>query len=187
MPEYEWVTADIFTVAEFFTRTECEEAIRRAESLGFSEAPINSAFGPRMRKDIRNNARVIIDDAIWAEELWRRAAVYVPQRREDWRAVGVNERLRCYRYDAGQQFDWHRDGYFERENGDRSHLTFMVYLNEGFEGGETSFEDTVVTPKQGTALFFTHRLLHKGELVVKGRKYAIRTDVMYRRAASSES
>ena len=34
------------------------------------------------------------------------------------------------------EFDWHYDGCFERENGERSFLTFMVYLNEGFAGGD---------------------------------------------------
>ena len=32
-----------------------------------------------------------------------------PETIEGWRAVGVNERLRFYRYDPGQQFDWHTD------------------------------------------------------------------------------
>ena len=51
----------------------------------------------------------------------------------------MNERLRFYRYDIGQQFDWHYDGYFERDNGERSYLTLMVYLNDGlFPVGERS-------------------------------------------------
>ena len=98
----------------------------------------------------------------------------------------MNERLRFYRYDPGRQFDWHYDGCFERENGDRSFITYMIYLNEGFEGGETSFAETSATrrsfqivPRTGLALFFDHPLLHKGEPVVRGRKYVLRTDVMY--------
>lgn len=64
----------------------------------------------------------------------------------------------------------------------------MVYLNDGFEGGETSFEDSYtedsfdefsVTPERGTALFFEHAVHHKGEPVLEGRKYVLRTDVMY--------
>jgi hypothetical protein len=37
--------------------------------------------------------------------------------------------------------DWHQDGYFERYNGERSQFTLMVYLNDGYEGGGTSFID----------------------------------------------
>ena len=63
----------------------------------------------------------------------------LPKRyRKKWSPVGLNERLRLYRYDVGQQFDWHMDGYYERDNGDRSFFTFMVYLNDGFEGGEAA-------------------------------------------------
>jgi hypothetical protein len=111
-------------------------------------------------------------------------------RRGDFTAVGVNERLRFYRYDVGEQFEWHYDGCFERENGERSFLTYMIYLNEGFEGGETHFGGLPaapalvsgrVIPRTGRALVFSHPILHKGEPVVRGRKYVLRTDVMYRR------
>src|SRR5262249_2465416 len=146
---------------------------------GFSDAPINTAFGPRLSQDIRNNTRVMIDDPIGAEQLWRRTIDYVPKYVGNWSAIGVNERFRFYRYDVGQQFDWHYDGAFERSNGDRSRLTFMIYLNDNFEGGHTSFENTNVVPKVGLALFFIHQIRHKGQPVTNGRKYVLRTDVMY--------
>ena len=37
-----------------------------------------------------------------------------------------------------------------------------------------------VTPQPGMALIFDHIQLHKGAPVTSGRKYVIRTDVMYR-------
>ena len=49
--------------------------------------------------------------------------------------VGANERFRCYRYKPGQKFAAHYDGAFERDETERSLLTFMVYLNDDFEGG----------------------------------------------------
>jgi hypothetical protein len=179
MPEYNWITDEIFTVSDFLTVQECAEFVKLAESLGFSEAPINSAFGPQIRKDVRNNTRVMLDDEDRAASLWRRSEVFVPKVLGQWRAVGVNERFRFYRYDVGQQFEWHYDGAFERDNGERSKLTFMSYLNDGFEGGETSFESTSIVPQTGMALFFVHQIRHKGQPVVRGRKYVLRTDVMY--------
>ena len=187
MPEYNWITDEIFTVSEFFTHDECDACIRLAESSGFSDAPINSAFGPQLRQDVRNNTRVMIDDPDRAEQLWQRSIDYVPTFAGDWSAVGFNERLRFYRYDVGQQFDWHYDGAFERPSGERSRLTFMIYLNGSFEGGQTSFENTTVVPKTGLALFFVHQIRHKGQPVTKGRKYVLRTDVMYRYSAQSEA
>lgn len=179
MPEYNFISDEIFTVSDFLTRDECERYIQLAESRGFTDAPINTALGTEIRRDVRNNTRVMIDDPKLAAHLWSRAAEYVPAKLADSAPVGVNERLRFYRYEDGQQFNWHYDGYFERLNGERSRLTFMVYLNDGFEGGHTSFQEHSIAPRAGAALFFVHEILHKGQPVFKGRKYVLRTDVMY--------
>jgi len=58
----------------------------------------------------------------------------------------------------------------------------MVYLNEGFEGGETLFlqPKTVIVPRTGMALFFQHPILHEGCELTRGVKYVLRSDVMYR-------
>jgi len=65
----------------------------------------------------------------------------------------------------------------------------MIYLNDDFEGGSTIFQVESlpggllrVAPKTGMALLFRHDdvLLHSGELVTRGKKYVLRTDVMYR-------
>lgn len=94
-------------------------------------------------------------------------------------AIGLNERFRFYRYDPGQQFATHMDGSFVRQNGERSLLTFMVYLNDAFEGGETVIIETTVKPQKGMALIFQHALVHEGAVVISGRKYVLRSDVMY--------
>ncbi len=181
---------DVFTIEHFLFDEECRELISSSESIGFEAATVNAVGGQQYMPDWRNNTRVIVDDLQRAAWLWDRAAPVVPESIGEWRAVGVNERLRFYRYDPGQQFNWHTDGYFLRENGEKSFLTFMIYLNGGFGGGETSFTDEMadqtfeafaVTPEPGLALFFTHHLCHKGEPVSEGRKYVLRTDVMYRR------
>ena len=105
----------------------------------------------------------------------------------------MNERFRFYRYDPGQRFAPHFDGYFGRENGDRSQLTFMVYLNSDFVGGETKFYDEnrtvrlTVRPAQGMAVGFEHLQLHEGAPVVSGRKYVLRTDVMYAPVRTNET
>src|ERR1700742_3008195 len=133
-----------------------------SERIGYDAAPI-SAFGNEvMRPDIRNNARVMIDDEQLAASLWVRIKSDVPPFLSGRQAIGLNERLRFYRYDPGQKFAMHADGSFKRLNGERSMLTFMVYLNEGFVGGETVFIETTVKPQRGTVLIFHHGLLHEG-------------------------
>ena len=101
-----------------------------------------------------------------------------------WEAIGLNERFRYYRYDPGQKFRPHFDGSFDRTYAEKSLLTFMVYLNEGFAGGWTRFHtdrERFVAPEAGKALVFWHQQLHEGMPVESGRKYVLRTDVMYRR------
>ena len=97
----------------------------------------------------------MIDDEDRAFSLWQEAKNHLPKMIYHRVALGLNERLRFYRYDKGQQFNIHTDGPYRRDNGEVSLLTFMIYLNEDFEGGETTFfnpEKTVVVPKTG--MFF---------------------------------
>ena len=57
----------------------------------------------------------------------------------------------------------------------------MIYLNDNFEGGATSFDDTIIKPKKGAALCFIHEQKHEGSPVITGIKYVLRSDVMYRK------
>jgi predicted 2-oxoglutarate/Fe(II)-dependent dioxygenase YbiX len=179
---------DIFVIHDFLSRAECQRWIDDSEALGYGDAPITTSVGFVMRKDVRDNERVIHDSPKLADAWWQRARPFLPAEWSRWQIVGFNERFRFYRYDPGQKFAKHTDGYFERDNGERSHLTFMVYLNEEFDGGETVFHDIRprlrVKPRTGMALVFNHRRLHEGAPVISGRKYVLRTDVMYRRPVS---
>jgi hypothetical protein len=174
---------DAFVIHDFLSPAECDEFVARSESVGFGDAPISTGRGFVIRKDYRNNERVMIDDPELAARLWERAGPLVPPRILVWRACGLNERFRYYRYDPGQRFAVHADGYYERPNGERSHLTVLLYLNDGFTGGETVIyrrDDLRVVPRRGMALLFRHGFLHEGAPVLSGRKYVLRTDVMYR-------
>lgn len=183
-----WVNDYVFTVDHFLSPEECEKYIRISEDFGYEDALVTSPNGPVSRPGLRNNQRVMFKNEEMAAWLWERARDVVPHEFDGRAAIGVNELLRFYRYDPGQEFNWHQDFAYERDNGEESFLTFMIYLNGNVEGGETSFEDSYsdesfdefkITPKQGMALFFEHAVHHKGEPVTQGRKYVLRTDVMY--------
>ncbi|HEX7375502.1 MAG TPA: 2OG-Fe(II) oxygenase [Pirellulales bacterium] len=178
-PDYLQLADEIFAVRHLFTNAECDDYIALGESMGFAPAPIQGTFGPSYEPNVRNNRRVMFDDPSHATALCDRAWPWIPKQLGFWRAIGVNERLRLYRYDPGEQFEWHIDGAFERQNGERSLITYMVYLNDGFEGGATAFCSQKVFPERGMGLFFRHELRHKGEAVLRGHKYVLRTDVMY--------
>jgi predicted 2-oxoglutarate/Fe(II)-dependent dioxygenase YbiX len=177
----DWSAPLVFTIAEVFGAAVCEAVIARTERSGFDAAPITTAAGFVMRPDIRNNERVMFDDVELAAELFAQIGDALPDRLCGRRPVGVNERFRCYRYQPGQRFAPHYDGAFRRSRSERSELTFMVYLNDGFTGGETAFHDfdVEVSPIRGMALLFQHQLLHEGCAVKSGVKYVLRSDVMY--------
>jgi predicted 2-oxoglutarate/Fe(II)-dependent dioxygenase YbiX len=175
----------IFVIRNFCIPQECEGFIAQSEQAGYDEATITTAYGGVMNKQVRDNARLILDDAELAARLWQRAEALLPRRYRNWTAIGFNERFRFYRYDPGQKFAPHWDGCFRRDTAEQSQLTFMVYLNDGFLGGETRFyldngmPRLEVKPERGMALVFVHKQLHEGAPVADGRKYVLRTDVMY--------
>ena len=173
----------IFELPNVLTATECTQWIARIHSAGTTVATINTTDGVQVESQIRNNRRVIFDDPKWANELFERVKHAVPAEIHEMSLIGINERLRCYEYQAGQRFAPHSDGAFTRSDGERSWYTCMVYLNEGFEGGETIFfvePEVVIRPKTGSALLFQHPIIHEGSELRSGVKYVVRTDLMYR-------
>jgi predicted 2-oxoglutarate/Fe(II)-dependent dioxygenase YbiX len=172
----------VFTIPDVMTADECAGLVARIDALGPTDAPITTSRGFVMRPEIRNNRRVIIEDVELARELFERVRGSVPANLFGRHAVGANERFRCYRYEIGQRFAPHYDGAYGRNELERSELTFMVYLNDGFRGGTTRFHDfdIDVVPRAGSALLFQHRLLHEGCEVTSGVKYVLRSDIMYR-------
>jgi hypothetical protein len=176
----------IFTVSGVLTQDECREYIAWSERLGYETAPVSLAAGQVFRPDIRNNARVMVDSPERANDIWCRISAEVPPILEGRRAVGLNERLRFYRYGPGQRFAPHTDGCHRRSSGDESLLTLMIYLNACARGGETLFESASISPAPGLALVFDHYLMHEGAPVVEGQKYVLRSDVMYGPPGSSD-
>lgn len=185
-----WETPTIGVIPDFLTIAECDEFIHASEGSGFEAATIDSEFGPIKREDIRNNSRVILDDVDLADRLWSKLRPHIPNPLLGrWEPARLNERFRFYKYQNDQQFDWHIDGTFRADDASESVLTFMIYLNSGFEGGETVFgsqdgpdyhEAHRIKPDAGTAIIFFHRVLHKGSAVRSGTKYVLRSDIMFK-------
>jgi prolyl 4-hydroxylase len=106
--------------------------------------------------------------------------------------VGTTEIIQAQHYGVGQQFKAHHD-YFEpgsagylkysRDGGQRT-WTFMVYLNQECEGGETEFPHLRLKfrPKTGTAIIWNNLLadgtinpntLHQAHPITLGEKVVI--------------
>ena len=166
----------------FITKEEAEGFIAFAEKQGFNEALIRvKGGGEVMNKDVRDNDRVIWDNESVARQMWMLVKDMLPEI-DGWEPIGLNERFRFYRYKDGQQFKPHVDGAYKKSDTEQSKVTLLIYLNEDFEGGETTLiiENEVIKPKTGMLLLFAHKILHSGRPVLSGTKYVLRTDVMYK-------
>ncbi|WAQ99480.1 hypothetical protein MAR_023853 [Mya arenaria] len=187
----------------FVLYNECEDYINRTETMGYADALVNIGGGRQIKmSDVRNNTRCIWDTVEEADRIWQRIKEHVPEEFKTHKVLGLNERLRFLKYKPGEYFKPHMDGSYFRDNGEKSFVTIQLYLNEaskhylsmllhGFEGGSTTFMDfdeinpVEVVPKTGSILVFQHDIMHEGSLLKKGKKYAMRTDVMYSATSSS--
>lgn len=175
-----------FILYNVLTPEECQHLIDKTEKMGYRPLP---GYSP----SYRSNTRVIVDDPDrgLTNELWRRLSPFVPdlaETRAVWRPYGLNERWRFCRYTPGQHFSSHFDGCFRASEDDKSHLTVMLYLNGGFEGGATVFLEGTkdrVQPVAGMALVFQHNIYHEGERLESGVKYIMRSDAMFQRFDTS--
>lgn len=172
-------TSIIWTIENFLTEKDCEDLILFSEMKGFTAATVSLKSGAKMIKGIRNNERLVWSDETLATRYWEQLKAFCPKTLDNSIALGLNEQFRFYKYESNQRFKRHIDGRFKRNETEESRITFMVYLNDDFDGGATAFDDVTIAPKTGTALCFIHEQKHEGCPVPQGTKYVLRSDVIY--------
>ena len=175
----------LFELPGLLPAARCARLIAEAEAIGFEAAGVGP--GQQHIAAIRNNERIVVRNPPWAAELRERLWAHGLPRIEGETARGFTEYWRFYRYLPGQRFKLHRDGSVEQD-GMRSRMTFMLYLNDDCTGGDTRFragagqdlKHTIdIRPETVKGLLFLHALWHEGAPVLDGVKYALRTDVLY--------
>lgn len=199
---------DLSLVTNVLSPAECKAIIAVGETIGFlPDTPIREGGDTSV---LAHNFYWIIDTA-FHDKLWSRISPFVPAAINGRLSRGINRRFRVYRYVPGAEYRCHIDGawppsgiraaddkyiYDDSPVGKKqsSLFTFLLYLNDEFEGGETTF--FVPSPREGTlnayrvrpviggVAIFPHgetkgALLHEGSSVTKGAKYIIRTDIEY--------
>lgn len=191
-----------FVLRNFLSVAECDQIIRQAEALGMC-APSETH---RMR--VCDRVKAMGDDL--ADVLFKRALPHLSdiQVRDSerprgvptdamhgcWKPSTLNPCFRVCRYDIGGFFLPHHDGDFVKDSRNRSLKTFMVYLNDEFDGGPTNFYDESqphyakadpekvilsYQPERGSCLVFNHDITHDGGELRAGQKYILRTEVLY--------
>lgn len=170
------VLRDLVVIPSFLTEGECKRFIASFENATAESLPTRS--------------RLQWDDFEMAATLWERVkadlprSTFVDQFKDEWRATGLNPRFRLIKYEPGQSFAKHQDGYYQPSVDERSFATLMVYLNTvpTEAGGATHFmpHGVRIQPVQANAVcFMTDGLDHEGE-VCQVPKYILRTDVMFK-------
>lgn len=188
---------------------ECTSIVASMEKVGFlPDCPLrDDGSGSSI---LAHNVYWMIDQA-FHDSLWDRVKAFVPAQVSGKKARGINRRFRVYRYVPGAEYRCHFDGAWPPsglhpktgaymydssppEAKQSSLFTFLVYLNDDFEGGETTFftpsaregimNAYPVRPIAGSIALFPHgdskgALLHEGTGVRSGAKYIIRSDVEY--------
>ncbi|ORY57803.1 uncharacterized protein BCR38DRAFT_413713 [Pseudomassariella vexata] len=199
---------DLSIMKGVLTPEECKSIIASTETVGYlPDSPLRDDGSES--SILAHNVYWVVDEA-FHDVLWDRVRHFIPSHLEGRKARSINRRFRVYRYIPGAEYRVHFDGawppsgihptmgkyLYDASPADAkqsSLLTFLVYLNDDFEGGETTFftpsvrEGVMnahpVKPVMGSIALFSHgetkALLHEGTGVRKGAKYIIRTDVEY--------
>lgn len=194
-----------FLLRNVLTVTDCRSLLSHAEALGYlPDQPLDS----KNDSILAHNVYWLADESFMSL-LFSRVQHLLPPVIEG-PLVGINPRFRMYRYEPGAVYRPHIDGAWPQSGLNSageyiydmnaatgrkvwSRLTFLVYLNDDFEGGETTYflprkesgiDAFPIAPRAGCVAVFPHgdakgSLLHEGSGVTKGVKYIIRTDVLY--------
>ncbi|KAB8556590.1 hypothetical protein FH972_025627 [Carpinus fangiana] len=191
------VVPSLALIKDVLSPSECKQIIALGEAINFlPDAPFKEGEDASI---LAHNFYWVIDQA-FHDKLWRRVKEHVPERVEGKKVRGLNRRFRVYRYVPGAEYRCHIDGAWPpsgiepttdkyiydsspRDAKQSSLFTFLIYLNDEFEAGETTFfipsvrEGTMnaypVRPVMGAVAMFPHgetrgALLHEGTGVRRG-------------------
>ncbi|KAI8293720.1 hypothetical protein K4K56_004111 [Colletotrichum sp. SAR 10_98] len=200
------IVPNLGVIKKVLSSEECKAIIAAGETVNFlPDAPLREDGDISI---LAHNFYWVVDP-LFHDTLWSRVSAHVPASVKGRLARGLNRRFRVYRYVPGAEYRAHIDGawppsdvlpddtyvYDASPEGKKqsSLFTFLIYLNDEFEGGETTYflpaarEGTLnaypIKPVMGNVALFPHgdtsALLHEGTGVRKGAKYVIRTEVEY--------
>lgn len=200
-----------FIMTDVMAIDECAQLMLAAEKVGYLPDTVEGIEG-----------QVWLAERSFLDQIEERVRQLMPAHIHGCAFAGVNARFRFFRYSPGVEYRPHIDGAWPGSgllpNGDfvddafngekHTKLTFLFYLNGGFEGGATTFflpGNTVpvsrpnpeaqhqyqnvinangIKPYAGCVVCFPHGsaidgLVHEGSAVKAGVKYVIRTDALY--------
>ncbi|KAF8585080.1 hypothetical protein K439DRAFT_1632903 [Ramaria rubella] len=198
-------------LSSILTHAECRQIISCAEAVGMLPDQPASGSAVTLASVLAHNFYWLADET-FISALFQRVKAHLPEIVQGGQLRGLNRRFRLYRYTKEAVYRPHIDGAWPPSGIDAaggyvydasppgkpqsSRYTFLIYLNDDFSCGETTFftpsakegilDVRPVRPIAGCALVFPHgdtigSLVHMGSEVgaTEEVKYIIRTDVVY--------
>jgi predicted 2-oxoglutarate/Fe(II)-dependent dioxygenase YbiX len=179
MIEYTEEIAGIFAV-ELYQPSVCRSIVEYANNLdAWKEAKVTEhakgAFSPATRPEARLASVLALarESEIRREFDEKMESIVKPLVKEVW-GVDLKQHAETHfvRYCPGNYYTPHSDTGLHRSD---RYFTVLCYLNDDFEGGQTSFPQLNyrVAPRCGKAVIFPATYLHCAEPVTSGEKYIL--------------
>ena len=198
----------ICEIDNVLTERECADIIDATSVCNFQD--MGRKYDPK--KD-RNNSRLLILDPDLAKHLWSQIETVLLRVTKDnditlcplgfdvsrgnWEFCGLNEGVRINKYSSekSEYFALHKDAQYCPSGDKRSIFSLILYLNDGFQGGEThfylpknvkqqtkamtikeeidsegglqhGFDSVNIIPRAGLAVVFSQNILHESTPLV---------------------
>jgi len=180
MTEYREESPGVISI-QIYQPSECREIVEELKSLeGWIPATVRDAkdadnYEILTRRDIRSSRTLVSRQTrkFYQEFDRRMNASLKPVVKQRWEVDLTNHSgTHLLRYGPADYYVPHRDtgpGFEDR------YFSVVCYLNDNFEGGQTSFPDLnySVTPESGKAIVFASNHLHCSEPVTSGEKFVV--------------
>ena len=173
------------------TKEQCAQIIHKYESEPQHQCKgvTGSGYSPNMKRTMEIHVsrtptwreqdtllcqalqRALSDYAMMTASLCNNSLILTTMRTGD----SIDTGYQLQKYDKGEGvYHWHHDYVINSENSSRK-LTFLWYLNDVTEGGETMFYHGKIKPRAGTLVIFpaTWTYNHKGAMPLSSDKYII--------------
>lgn len=177
--QYSQIPFEVFTIDGLFSDTELNMFKNFIDKADSSEKPFTSSPF--------KNGKVYYPE--WTNLIYSRLSIpnsYTDANNIKWiYKKPVNYIFYSYIQEK-QLFGIHTDtgSEYDRENNKYSKFTMLIYLNDNYTGGTTTFYDLnfkkrfSIQPKRNRALIFDIDLYHCGDQVQNGEKYWIGTEIV---------
>ncbi|HEV7377822.1 MAG TPA: 2OG-Fe(II) oxygenase [Pyrinomonadaceae bacterium] len=165
---------------ELYQASACRSIVEQAKDVdAWAEAEViehvEGEFNPATRPEARRASVLApsVESEIRREFDLKMVSIVKPLVKEVW-GVDLRQHSETHfvRYCPGNYYTPHSDTGLHRND---RYFTVVCYLNDDFEGGQTSFPQLYyrITPRCGKAVIFPATYLHCAEPVTSGEKYIL--------------